>query len=108
MVVQSMSCPAQWMCGAKSLTQHRACMTTCELGSMCQPVPDKGSVSGDNWHVATSLVSPSLISNITEIMRPQARQCWGEDLIRAVSDILYQVVHSFYIFSWVMRLGQKI
>ena len=31
-----------------------------------------------------------------------------EDLIRAALAILYQVVHSFYIFFWVMRLGQKI
>ena len=43
-----------------------------------------------------------------EITRPQARQFGGEDLIRAVSDILYQVVHSFYRVFWVMRLGQKI
>ena len=41
-------------------------------------------------------------------MSPQARQLWGEDLIRAVSAILYQVVHSFYRVFWVIRLGQKI
>ena len=43
-----------------------------------------------------------------EIIRPQARQFWGEDLIQAVSAILYQVVHSFYRVFWDMRLGQKI
>ena len=43
-----------------------------------------------------------------EIMRPQLRKFWGEDLIRAVSAILYQVVHIFYQVFWVMRLGQKI
>ena len=41
-------------------------------------------------------------------MRPQARQVWGEDLIRALLAILYEVAHSFYRFFWVMRLGQKI
>ena len=41
-------------------------------------------------------------------MRPQAHQFWGEDLIRTVSAILYQVLHIFYRVFWVMRLGQKI
>ena len=45
---------------------------------------------------------------IPEIMSPQARQFWGEDLIRAVSAHVYQVVHSFYRVFWVMRLGQNI
>ena len=40
-------------------------------------------------------------------MRPQARKFWGEDLIRAVSDIFYQVVQSFYRVFWVTRLGRK-
>ena len=46
------------------------------------------------------LVSPDL-------MRPQARQFWGEDLIRAVSAIFYEVVHSLYRVFWVMRLVKK-
>ena len=41
-------------------------------------------------------------------MRSLARQFWGEDLIWAISAILYQIVHSFYRVFWLMRLGQKI
>ena len=42
-----------------------------------------------------------------EIIMPQARQFWGEDLIRAVSSLLYQVVYIFYRVFWYMRLGRK-
>ena len=43
-----------------------------------------------------------------EIMRPQARPFWGEELIQSVLAMLYQVLHIFYRVFWVMRLGQKI
>ena len=43
-----------------------------------------------------------------EIMRRQAHYFWGGHLIRAVLAILYQVLHSFYRFFWVMIQGRKI
>ena len=35
------------------------------------------------------------------------RQFWGKDLIRAILDILYQVVHTFYRVFWFMTMVQK-
>ena len=56
----------------------------------------------------TNQISVFLSNQSWDNEAPQPRQFWDEDLIRAVSTVLNQVVHSFYRFLWVMGLGRKI